>query len=159
MSEVADMEKDYHYLESGLENVFLQNGFEYIDGPSGRTVTIHDIDGLHRAIARALVSEHRRLTGKEFRFLRTELLLSQALLARVLGVRELTVARWEKGQSDIPVATDAALRQMYAQSQGQHPGMRELLERIADLDDKMDQLILRKPTPPRREWHVVRDAA
>jgi DNA-binding transcriptional regulator YiaG len=154
------MENGYQYLESGLDNVFLIDGFEFHTGPSGRTVTFHDIEGLHQTIALALVRKRQRLAGKEFRFLRTELLLSQASLAHVLGVRELTVARWEKGHSDIPVATDAALRQMYAEGRGQHPRMRELLERIADLEDEIDQLILlRKPQPPKREWQIVKEAA
>jgi DNA-binding transcriptional regulator YiaG len=157
MNGVAGMGKGYHYLESGLDNVHLVGGFEFSDGPSGRTVTIHDIDGLHRTIAHALINKRQRLTGKEFRFLRTELLMSQATLAHVLGVRELTVARWEKGHSDIPVATDAALRQMYAESHGQHPRMREVLDRIADLEDKIDQLVLSKL--PKRDWQVVREAA
>src|SRR5690606_22917159 len=130
------------------------------EGPSGSTVTIHDIDGLHKAIGRELIRKRQRLTGKEFRFLRTELLLSQAALAQVLGVRELTVARWEKGISDIPVATDAALRQMYADTfSKEHTRMREMLERIADLEDEIDQLILLKPPqPPKSGWQVVKAA-
>jgi DNA-binding transcriptional regulator YiaG len=154
-----NMEKSYHYLESGLENVFLMDGFEFIDGPAGRNITIHDIEGLHRAIAFELINRRQRLNGKEFRFLRTELLLSQAALAHVLGVRELTIIRWEKGHTDIPIATDAAVRQMYADSQGQHTQMREMLERVADLEDKIDQHMLLKPKPPKKEWQIVKEAA
>jgi DNA-binding transcriptional regulator YiaG len=154
------MKDRYHYLESGLDNVFLMGGFRYDHGPSGRTVSIQDIESLHQAIARALIGKRQRLTGKEFRFLRTELLLSQASLAGALGVRELTVARWEKGQTDIPVATEAAVRQMYAESVGEHPRMRELLTRIADLEDELDKLILlQKPERPRSEWERVPNAA
>jgi DNA-binding transcriptional regulator YiaG len=154
------MKDRYHYLESGLDNVFLMGGFQFDHGPSGRTVAIQDIEGLHQAIARALIGKRQRLTGKEFRFLRTELLLSQAALAHALGVRELTVARWEKGISEIPVATEAAVRQWYAESVGEHPRMRELLSRIADLEDELDKLILlQKPERPRSEWELVPNAA
>lgn len=150
----------YQYLESGLDNVYLLDGFEFHHDPSGRTVTIHDVDGLHEAIARELIGKRQRLTGKEFRFLRTELLLSQAALAHALGVRELTVARWEKGQTEIPVATEAALRQWYGESVGEHPGMRELLGLIADLEDELDQrILLRKPERPKSKWQVMPDAA
>lgn len=154
------MANGYQYLECGLDNVFLLDGFEFKEGPSGKTVIIHDIDGLHKAIAQALISKRQRLTGKEFRFLRTELLLSQAALAHILGVRELTVARWEKGVTEIPVATDAALRQMYAESfLSEHTRMRELLDRIADLEDEIDQLILLKPPqPPKSGWQLVKAA-
>ena len=64
-------------------------------------MTFDDIDGLHRTIGIALVGKRARLTGNEFRFLRLELLLSQASLAKILGVRELTIGRWEKGRSEI----------------------------------------------------------
>jgi DNA-binding transcriptional regulator YiaG len=153
------MEREYHYRESGLDSVFLMNGFEFHSGPQGRTVTIHDIEGLHRAIGRALVEKRQRLTGKEFRFLRSELLLSQAALGAALGVRELTVARWEKGESEIPMATEAVVRQMYAESIKDHPSIRELLERIADLEDQIDQAImLKKPEKPKKDWQVVQPA-
>lgn len=155
------MKDRYQYLECGLDNVFLMGGFEFHQGHSGRTVTIHDTDGLHEAIGRWLINKRQRLTGKEFRFLRTELLLSQAILANVLGVRELTVARWEKGHTEIPVATDAAVRQMYVESvKGERPGMRELLTRIADLENELDKrLLLKKPERPKSEWQVVPEAA
>lgn len=154
------MKDRYHYLESGLDNVWLMDGFQFDQGPFGKTVAIHDIEGLHQAIARALIGKRQRLTGKEFRFLRTELLLSQSALANALGVRELTVGRWEKGQSEIPVATEAAVRQMYAESVGEHPRMRELLSRIADLEDKLDQpILLQKPGRPSSKWQVVLNAA
>jgi DNA-binding transcriptional regulator YiaG len=155
------MENGYRYLESGLDSVFLVNGFEFHDGPRGRTVTIHDIDGLHRAIGLALVRRRQRLTGKEFRYLRSEMLLSQASLGHVLGVKELTVARWEKGQSEIPLATDAVVRQMYLECIGKdHPPVREILERIADLDDALDRAVwLKKPEKPKKEWQVVQPAA
>lgn len=148
------MEKGYQYLESGLDSVFLVNGFEYHEGPRGKTVSIHDIEGLHKAIGIALVHKKQRLTGKEFRYLRTEMLLSQATLAKVLGVKELTVARWEKSASEIPLATEAVVREMYLDSVGEgHKPIRELLEAIADLDNKLDQRIeLRKP---KKKWEVL----
>lgn len=139
----------YHYVESGLDTVFLANGFEQRNG----TVTIHDLDGLHKAIGSSLACKRQRLTGKEFRFLRTELLLSQSSLAQVLGVRELTVARWEKGENDIPVTTEAALRTMYAESIGREGRMRDLLERIADLDNEIDQTITLSKS--KREWQEI----
>lgn len=130
----------YHYTESGLDTVFLENGYEYKNHPGGRTVTIQDIDGLHRAIGRALVAKRQRLTGKEFRYLRTELLLSQANLASVLKVTELTIGRWEKGQTEIPLSAEAIVRIMFAETVREKKGrVRDLLERIADLEDEIDR--------------------
>ena len=146
----------YHYTESGLDTVFLVNGYEYIDTPGGKSVVIQDIDGLHQAIGTALLRKRRRLTGKEFRFLRSELLLSQASLAKVLGVKELTIGRWEKGQSEIPLSAEAIVRQLFAESIGTNRPIKELLESIADLDDALDRtLTLRKP---KAKWEVVEHA-
>jgi putative transcriptional regulator len=130
----------YRYTESGLDNVYLANGFEF--GNDG-TVIIRDIDGLQTAIGRALATQQRRLTGEEFRFLRTELLFSQASLAKVLGVKELTIGRWERGESEIPVSTEATVRTMFLESLGERKRMKELLEEIADLDDEIDRQSLK----------------
>jgi DNA-binding transcriptional regulator YiaG len=134
----------YHYTESGLETVFLQSGFDIQNTSRGKTVTIQYLEGLHLAIGLELISKRQRLTGKEFRFLRTELLLSQANLAKVLGVKELTVARWEKEQTEIPVSAEAIVRTMFAESTGKKGGIRETLERIADLEDELDRTVILK---------------
>jgi putative transcriptional regulator len=147
----------YHYSESGLDTVFLVNGFEFKDTPGGKTVTIHDIDGLHQAIGTALICKRQRLTGKEFRFLRSELLLSQASLAKVLGVRELTVARWEKGQSEIPLSAEAIVRKLFAESIGKNGTIKELLDQIADLDDNLDHTITMSKS--KKKWQPMSRAA
>lgn len=140
---VAPMKKErktYHYIESGLDNVFLASGFEYAN--QGKTVIIHDIEGLQRAIANWLVRQPRRLSGDELRFLRSELLLSQSSLAKILGVKELTIGRWERGESDIPLSTDAVVRMMFLEMSGTKGKIKKLLEEIADLDDEIDRRVL-----------------
>jgi len=147
----------YQYTESGLDTVFLVSGFECEDTAEGKTVSIYDVDGLHCAIAVALVSMRQRLTGKEFRFLRSELLLSQASLARILGVRELTIARWEKGQSEIPLSADAIVRQLFKESIGTAGSIKELLDCIADLETDIDHtLTLGKE---KKKWQFMEHAA
>ena len=84
--------EQYHYTESGLDFVYLIKGFDLVKGPGGqRRVVIHNMDGLHRAIGKFLVEERGTLSGKEVKFLRNELLLSQSSLGAVLGVTEQTV--------------------------------------------------------------------
>lgn len=137
----------YHYTECGLDNVFLVNGFEYVDTVNGgRTVVIRNIDGLHETIGMMLVKERKELSGKEFRFLRNELLLSQAALAKMLGVKELTVGRWEKGQP-IPRSAEAVVRAMFAESVGKDSSIKAILEHIADIEDAADdQMLELRPT-------------
>ena len=49
----------YHYSECGLDNIYLYNGFEFVETPRGRAVNIRDIEGLHRAIGLILVRDKK----------------------------------------------------------------------------------------------------
>ena len=44
-------DKPYHYTESGLDTVYLLNGYEIVKSERGTGVRIQDVDGLHTAIA------------------------------------------------------------------------------------------------------------
>ena len=132
----------YHYTESGLDFIHLVKGYEYVTGPRGRSVKIHNIDGLHAAIGKYLVCERGTLSGAEVRFLRNELLLSQKHLARILVVTEQTVRRWEHGDVSIPATSDAALRGLYMEHIGGNANVTSTLRKIADLDDEIDRIQL-----------------
>jgi DNA-binding transcriptional regulator YiaG len=135
----------YHYAESGLDNVYLVGGFEFVDGPGERRVKIKDIDGLHEAIGRLLITEKKNLSGKEIRFLRQEMLMSQAVLAKLLEIAEQTVLRWEKGKTDIPKPAETLIRLLYREHiKDKGAGsIRSKLERLSDLEDKIDGRLLR----------------
>jgi len=135
----------YHYTESGLDNVYLASGFQFVDGPGGRRVKIKDIDGLHETIGRLLITEKKNLSGKEIRFLRQEMLMSQATLAKLLEVAEQTVLRWEKGKVDIPKPAESLIRLLYREHIKEKGAekIRSKLERLADLEDKAGGYSLR----------------
>jgi len=88
--------KMYHYQECGLKNVYLINGYQEIDTPYGKAISITDTGGLDKAIAQQLIAYKPKLTGSEFRFLRKHMGLSQARLATLLDKTEQSVAIWEK---------------------------------------------------------------
>ena len=138
----------YQYRECGLENVWLANGFDIVDAPSGRHVKIKNIDGLHKAIGRMLITNRKRLSGKEIRFLRQELLMSQTTLAKLLEVADQTVHRWETDKAEMPKSAEALLRLLYREhiDANSKINIRQKLEKIADLEDKLDgyQITLRK---------------
>lgn len=127
----------HHYTESGLENVFLSNGYELIDTPHGRAVAVHNVEGLHREIGRWLVELPKRLTGAELRFLRTELDVSQKRLGELLGSNEQAVKRWEKARSrPIPGTADRLVRVLYVEfALGRSGTLRSMIERLAGLDE------------------------
>ena len=78
----------YRYHECGLSNIYLVNGFNVIETPLGKAVSVHNVDGLHRAIGMFLITNCRNLSGDEIRFLRNEMLMSQKILSALLGVSE-----------------------------------------------------------------------
>ena len=84
---------NYHYTESGLDHIWLEDGFTLENHPNyGELVSIWNVRNLHLAIGRWLIDQPRRLTGAEFRFLRTEMDLSQRLLGQLLGVTDQAIA-------------------------------------------------------------------
>jgi transcriptional regulator with XRE-family HTH domain len=88
----------YRYTESGLDNVFV-HGADFVTDDAGETViTIPNISGLHRAIATAIVMKTASMTGKELRFLRTEMGMTQAELAAIVHREPLAISRWERGE-------------------------------------------------------------
>lgn len=105
-------EKPYRYRACGLDGIYLLNGFVEEDD----AVSISDIEGLHKAIARHLVVNRKALAPKEIRFVRTTMGLTQTELAERLGNNSQSVARWEKGQCDMPGAAEKLLRLMFLAS-------------------------------------------
>lgn len=103
----------YHYTMCGLDNVWLENGYTETDTPYDKAVKIEDADELDRAIAMALVDKPEPLSGKEFRFLRQQLGMSQADVGSLLGSTDQTIARWEKGTIDLPVTADKLFRVIF----------------------------------------------
>lgn len=123
--------KTYHYTECGLPNVYLRNGFSIEPSDYGETVSIHDADGLHRAIGRRLALVQPTLNGREVRYLRKELDLSQTELAVLLGIGETSVRGWENDRTPIGRAAERLLRILYLEGVGERVGVREVVERLA----------------------------
>lgn len=86
----------YHYTESGLDNVYLNDGYTIHKTVYGEGVSIEDTDGLHRAIGKWLVEMPKPLNGAEVRFLRLEMDQTQRDLAAFFGTSEQTVRLWER---------------------------------------------------------------
>jgi len=125
----------YHYTSCGLPNVWLKNGYEARRTPYGKAVAIHNLDGLHRTIARTIIAHRPRLSGAEFRFLRKELELSQASLARLFGNDAQSVALWEK-RGKVPIWADRLLRGLYrATVEGDVP-LRRMIDELNALAER-----------------------
>jgi putative transcriptional regulator len=136
---------NYHYQESGLDSVWLEDGFTITDHPNyGELVSIEDVHGLHRAIGHWLIGQPRKLTGAEFRFLRVELDLSQRALGHILGSTEQAIAKWEKARKK-PVANTAAerlLRVAYSRYIDGSAEFASILDRVTQLDAELAEIEL-----------------
>lgn len=133
------MANSYHYTECGLSNVFLLNGFKFLETPRGKSISINNVDGLHKAIGLWLVTSKKDLSGEEIRFLRHELLMSQNTLSRLLGVSEQAIRRWENGKVNIPNPSASLLRLLYKEHIHDHSGqISSMLKKIADLEEAIN---------------------
>jgi putative transcriptional regulator len=129
----------YHYTESGLRNVWLVNGFKVEKSKYGNTVAFDNIAGLHKGIGRTICSTSPRLKGAEVRFLRSEMDLSQAALAKLLGNDAQSVALWEKSKVTIPKWADRLLRALYREHSGENVSIRALVEKAVSLESEGNQ--------------------
>ncbi len=125
----------YHYKESGLSNIYLENGYTIHKTAYGEGVSIQDTKGLHEAIAHSLIEAPCTLNGAELRFLRLELEMTQKHLAAVIGAEEQTLRRWEKAKDrEIPGPADRLIRGLYKDYSLGDGTLRAMVDRLAALD-------------------------
>lgn len=97
--------KTYKYTECGLDNVIIRGVAFVKDDAGDEVVCIPNINGLHRAIAYGIVTRRAAMAGKELRFLRTEMGMTQAELAELIHREPLAISRWER--EEVPIDTNA----------------------------------------------------
>lgn len=145
--------KPYHYTDCGLDDVWLDGGVEYHETPYGPATSIHNIDELHAAIGMSIIRSES-MTGKEFRYLRVELDLSQKALAVLLRSSEQQIHRWETGKSDIPGSAEVALAGYYVESLNPDSRLKELMDQLSELDSSLSALEARHFTPEDDNWVI-----
>lgn len=131
--------KPYHYKECGLDDIYLLNGYEEHTTPYGNGVSVHDVDGLHRAIGVQLAKHKKVLTGKEIRFLRKQMDLTQAELGKWLGVSDQMVARYEKNDTPMPEPVNKLFRALFLESAGTEIKLHELLRELEEFDAPVNE--------------------
>ena len=137
----------FHYTACGLDDIWLVSGYDAEELDGERVVTIRNLDGLHAAIGQSLVKRKKILTGKEIRFLRQQLDLTQSQLARFVGCDAQQIARYEKGENKMPGSTDRLLRMLYQEHLGGEISVKALLTALDELDSKISERQLFKETP------------
>ena len=128
-----------HYTACGLDDVYLVSGYDNEKTSEGDGVSIKKLEQLHKAIGCSLVKEKKVLSGKELRFLRKQMDLSQAELGALVGLTSQQVARWEKGESEISGAADVVLRFLFIEHAGGKINMRDLVEKLNEMDSSINE--------------------
>lgn len=131
----------HHYTSCGLENVWLQNGFQEKQTAYGKAVAVADADALHETLAVWLTKKAGRLTGKEFRFLRTLMCLSQSSLGKMMGASEQAVSLWER-TGKVPKASDALMRMIILERLCGDGKVSDVINRINAVERLVNQRII-----------------
>ena len=134
----------YHYTESGLQNVWLANGFKIRKCEDGDAVAFVDAYGLHQAIGRHIAAKGY-MTGKEFRFLRKELDLSQNRFATWIGMTEDMVSKWER-LGRVPKSACRFMQAIYLEKVDGNVRITEMVERLANLDREQSERLVFEDT-------------
>lgn len=130
----------YQYRGCGLDGIYLCNGYDTELHDGEIYTTVKDVDGLHRAIALHLVKHRKVLVPKEIRFLRKTMDLTQAEMAKLMSQSSQQIARWEKGQSEMPGPADRWLRTLYLMHMMPGDVLGEALKAMTTELDEIDEV-------------------
>lgn len=110
---VSTKSKPYHYVGSGLPNVYLV-GVEYSFEPETglQSADIPCLPQLLEALAKALLQKRGLLTSDELRFLRKRLKISSKEFAGLVGVSAEQYSRLENGAT-VTATVDRLIRLLY----------------------------------------------
>jgi DNA-binding transcriptional regulator YiaG len=100
----------YHYTECGLDNVLIQGMVPCKDDEGDDVFAIPNVLGLHKVIAELIVGREAGMTGPELRFIRTEMGMTQAELAKIVHHDAQSVGRWERNEFAIDQTAEALIR-------------------------------------------------
>jgi DNA-binding transcriptional regulator YiaG len=131
----------YHYKECGLDNVWLENGFAAKATPYGKAVAIDDAIELHKVLTLNLTMKKGRITGKELRFVRVVLGMSQEGLGKCVGAIEQSVSLWER-TGKVPQSADSIVRMLASEKLNGNSKVSDIIERINTVERLCNQRIV-----------------
>ena len=105
----------YHFVGSGLRNVYLV-GVEYeIDAATGeQSAVIPCLPNLMEAIGKVLVEKKSQLSADEVRFLRKRLRFASQDFAELVGLSSEQYSRVENGAAKVVPTVERVVRLLYA---------------------------------------------
>ena len=142
-----EVKAPFHYTGCGLDDVWLISGYDLDEEDGEQAVRIRNLEGLHKAIGKSLAVRKKVLSGKETRFLRRQMELSQSELARLVGCDAQQIARYEKGENKMPGPAGRLIRILYREHLGGCVPIREILKALDELDSRMNDRHTFQATP------------
>ena len=129
-----------HYTACGLDDVYLMSGYDPVEMPDGEGdgIRIRNLEGLHEAIGDYLAAHKKVLSGKELRYLRNHMDLTQSELGALVGLSSQQVARWEKETNKPSGAAESLVRVLFLENLCDNFNVRDLLNGLETLDDEVD---------------------
>jgi transcriptional regulator with XRE-family HTH domain len=79
--------------------------------------------------------------------------MTQAELGKALGKDAQSIARWEKGKTEIPPTEDIAIRQIYLEKTGRRQRFIDTGRQVAELKKRIEEVKFK--VRGRREWAVA----
>lgn len=131
----------YHYTECGLDNVWLENGYVSKKTAYGKATSVDDAIGLHKVLAMELTHKKGKITGKELRFMRTVLGMSQDGLGKCMGATEQSISLWER-TGKVPQYADSLVRLLVSEKLNGNSKVTDIIERINTVERICNQRIV-----------------
>lgn len=119
----------FRYTLCGLDNVLLVGLTLKTDHADQDIINIPNVRKLHKLITQLLAEKPTGLAPNELRFLRTELGLTQAQLAKVVHKDHQTVGRWERGETPLDPAAETIIRMLVLETAEARPSVEEISKR------------------------------
>ncbi len=125
----------WKFQESGLRNVVL-SGVEIISCKSCESdmPIIPNVNDLMSVLALALVSKPYKLTGKEVRYLRKHIGMTQDMFSRQVKVDKTTVSKWENADDPVGPQSDLLIRYIVlAHDKQLHVWLEEAIQKFQEV--------------------------
>jgi putative zinc finger/helix-turn-helix YgiT family protein len=120
---VTKTQPKHHYIECGLDNVYLTNvSVRVCESCGEKSVRIPRMLELHATIGRALAMQPCPLRGQDIRFLRKQLGYSAKAWATFMRTDVSTLSRWENGKQEVSSQSDALIRLLYFRIRDEQEG-------------------------------------
>lgn len=155
----ATIEDPFHFVDSGLDNVYLV-GIKYFKDEDGNTTAeIPALEQLMQLIARDIVLASRDLTGKEVKYLRKRLGKKATEFSTYLGLEPETLSRIEKEKQSASQQVQKLSRLAYCLLSEDHNLLdcaKSILQEFIDAYATRNKIVLEMKD--NQEWRELRAA-